>query len=434
MSEETLPGGYTDGAVRIGGVVHKRASPWTPTVHALLRHLEYADVDGVPRALGFDEQGRQMLTYLPGDTVGNRTPWPAWVHSDSTLIQVGRWLRRVHDATVSFVPPADERWFIGGTVRPGLIVGHQDAAPYNAVVDGDRLVGFCDWDTAGPSSREFDLALSALWWVPLCPPSAVEPLGFHDFVGRSRRLHLLLDAYGYDADRQGFGAVVVQRARRQAAAIRQMADSGDPAGTRLLFVAEYFESAASDIEALPYEFWTPAASLCVPKTSSTSRDQAIFVDQATNTSLSADPELLKIDRFGQRFQRGCALQGAVRPVLIVVGLVLTQDLPQMGLVPDEGAVQEFASASPDPAFGDRVHAGRPDVTEHGPDPGVGEDHVERGGEVGAAVADHESDSVRLLVKVHDQVTACWAVHSPVGCRVTPRMRMRLLACSITART
>jgi hypothetical protein len=91
--------------------------------------------------------------------------------------------------------------------------------------------------------------------VPLGPPSAVEPLGFHDFEGRSRRLHLLLDAYGYDADRQGFGAVVVQRARRQAAAIRQMADSGDPAATRLLFVAEYFESAASDTEALPNEFW-----------------------------------------------------------------------------------------------------------------------------------------------------------------------------------
>jgi hypothetical protein len=29
------------------------------------------------------------------------------------------------------------------------------------------------------------------------------------------------------------------------------------------------------------------------------------------------------------------VQGAVRPVLIVVGLVLAQDLPQMGLIPDE---------------------------------------------------------------------------------------------------
>ena len=30
--------------------------------------------------------------------------------------------------------------------------------------------------------------------------------------------------------------------------------------------------------------------------------------------------------------------------------------------------------------------------------------------------------------------ACWAVHCPVGWTVTPRMRMRLVACSITART
>jgi hypothetical protein len=36
----------------------------------------------------------------------------------------------------------------------------------------------------------------------------------------------------------------------------------------------------------------------------------------------------------------------VRPVLIVVDLVGVQDPPQMGLVPDEGAVQELAAASP----------------------------------------------------------------------------------------
>jgi hypothetical protein len=44
----------------------------------------------------------------------------------------------------------------------------------------------------------------------------------------------------------------------------------------------------------------------------------------------------------------------VRPVLIVVDLVRAQNSPQMGLVPDEGAVQELAAASSDPAFGDRV--------------------------------------------------------------------------------
>src|ERR1035441_7946960 len=39
----------------------------------------------------------------------------------------------------------------------------------------------------------------------------------------------------------------------------------------------------------------------------------------------------------------------------LVALVLVQDPPQMVLVPDEGAVQELAAASPDPALGDRVH-------------------------------------------------------------------------------
>lgn len=249
MSEVTLPGGHATGAVLIGDVVHKPASPWTPTVHTLLRHLEDAGFEGAPRALGFDDQGREMVTYLRGDTVGDTAPWPEWAFADAMLVQVGQWLRRVHDASESFAPPADQRWFIGGTARPGLIVGHQDAAQYNAVVDGDRLVGFYDWDAAGPSTREFDLALSALWWVPFCPPHGVEPLGFHDFDGRSRRVHLLLDAYGYEGDRHEFGTVIVRRARRQAAAIRRMG------ATAVFFVADYFEAAASDIEALPTDFW-----------------------------------------------------------------------------------------------------------------------------------------------------------------------------------
>jgi hypothetical protein len=41
-------------------------------------------------------------------------------------------------------------------------------------------------------------------------------------------------------------------------------------------------------------------------------------------------------------------------MLVVVGLVLAQDLLQMILVPDEGAVQKLAAASANPSFGDRV--------------------------------------------------------------------------------
>jgi Family of unknown function (DUF5372) len=55
--------------------------------------------------------------------------------------------------------------------------------------------------------------------------------------------------------------------------------------------------------------------LWVPITPSTSCDQAIFVDQATDGSLSSDAVLVETDRFGQRFQRRGAVQGAVRPML-----------------------------------------------------------------------------------------------------------------------
>jgi hypothetical protein len=43
----------------------------------------------------------------------------------------------------------------------------------------------------------------------------------------------------------------------------------------------------------------------------------------------------------------------MRPVLVVMGLVLAQDLPQMSLIPDEGAVQDLAAASADPTRTDR---------------------------------------------------------------------------------
>jgi hypothetical protein len=101
----------------------------------------------------------------------------------------------------------------------------------------------------------------------------------------------------------------------------------------------------------------------------------------------------------------------MRPVPIVVGLVLAQDSPQMALIPDEGMVQELASASPDPAFHDRVHAGRLDTAEDDPDAGVGEDGVEGAGEVRSAVADHELDPMRLLAEVHHQVAGL--LHGPV---------------------
>lgn len=251
VEERRLPGGRHVGGVRVGDTVHRRANPWTRTVHAVLRHLEAAGFDGAPRVLGFDEQGREVLTFLHGDTIGERHPWPPWPHSEEALREVGAWMRRLHDVTATFVPPDDATW-LAGTWHPGLIIGHHDASPYNAVWDDGGLVGFVDWDTAGPSPREFDLAHLALTWVPLHARRVAEFQGFTAFEDRSRRLHVLLDAYGYDGDRGAFAGAVIGRARRQAAIIRGMARAGQAS---LLPFADDLDQAAAEIETLPSSFW-----------------------------------------------------------------------------------------------------------------------------------------------------------------------------------
>ena len=256
MDDEQLAGGRTGGAVRVGSTVRRPTRPWTPAVHAVLRHLESVGFAGAPRVLGTDDQGREVLTYLDGHTVGERLPWSAWVHSDEALVQVGAWSRRLHDATEAFVPPEGLSWFAGQSWRPGLVIGHHDAAPYNAVWTDDGLLGFVDWDTAGPAPRELDLAFTALAWVPLLARRVVEPLGFRAHDDRSRRLHLLLDAYGYAGDRVAFGAAVAARARLNAQGIRRLSATGDPTYTALLPAADDLEQAAREVEALPASFWT----------------------------------------------------------------------------------------------------------------------------------------------------------------------------------
>jgi hypothetical protein len=50
------------------------------------------------------------------------------------------------------------------------------------------------------------------------------------------------------------------------------------------------------------------------------------------------------DRFGQWVEWCGACESAVGPVLVVERLVLTQCVEEMGLVPDESAVEELGSA------------------------------------------------------------------------------------------
>jgi hypothetical protein len=200
MKEQPLPGGNAGGAVLADGTVRRPTGPWTPSVHALLRHLEARGfARGAPRVLGMDEQNREVLTYLPGETVGRSRPWPPWVHSDQALVEVGHWLRGYHDAVADFVPPRQARWRTSlRPWRPGDIIGHNDAAPYNAVWrplapdpgtsargndgPGERLVGFVDWDFAAPCPPICDLAFVVFSWVPLHARDVVAAEGFTRFA------------------------------------------------------------------------------------------------------------------------------------------------------------------------------------------------------------------------------------------------------------
>ncbi|MHB8452982.1 MAG: phosphotransferase [Mycobacteriales bacterium] len=183
MAEERrLAGGSTGGAVRVGDTVRREIGPWTPAVHALLDHLESKGFGGAPRARGIDEQGREVLTFLAGETVSAGKPQPTWVHADGALDDVSGWLRHYHEVVADFVPDPHAVWRTGAVWKPGLIIGHNDTTPYNAVWRDRHLAGFFDWDFAGPVSREWDLAFAAFSWVPLHARFALTKEGFPDIA------------------------------------------------------------------------------------------------------------------------------------------------------------------------------------------------------------------------------------------------------------
>src|SRR5213080_2099969 len=90
QQEIPLIGGNTSLVVRAGDTVRRNAGPWTPAVHALLRHLEYVGFTGAPRAYGIDERGREVLSYLEG-VCGSYPLGPDWV-TDEALIAVATML------------------------------------------------------------------------------------------------------------------------------------------------------------------------------------------------------------------------------------------------------------------------------------------------------------------------------------------------------
>jgi hypothetical protein len=236
MAEPEIPltGGTLHDVVRVGDTVRRPAGTWTPTIHALLRHVRSRGFDLAPEPLGVDELGREVLTYIPGSTMGWSLPWPEIVRSEDVLVQIGKATAQYHRAVADFRPPGVVPWQSGAAaLAESQIVCHHDLAPYNTVIDGGRIRGIFDWDLAGPGTTRAELAFVAWQWVPLHGPYATRFFGWEKPPDHGRRIRLLLDAYGLD-DRSDFIDDVSARIAYNREIMTRQAAEGDPAYQALI--------------------------------------------------------------------------------------------------------------------------------------------------------------------------------------------------------
>jgi hypothetical protein len=232
--ESPLVGGKLNAVVRIGDTVRRPAGSWTATVHALLRHLRRRGFTLGPEPLGFDDQGREILSFMAGDTIGAAFPWPDWVWDEGLLADVGRAAARYHEAVADFRPAGLISWNWGpAQLGADQIVCHHDLAPYNVVVDAGHLGGIIDWDLIGPGTARSDLAFIAWQWVPLHDPFVTFAFGWQDLPDYGHRLRILLDSYGL-ADREGFIDDVIARIKLNRDVMVRRAKEGVVAYIRLV--------------------------------------------------------------------------------------------------------------------------------------------------------------------------------------------------------
>jgi hypothetical protein len=179
MRETRLEGGDMNLVVRVGGTVRRPPEP--EHVRELLLWYERVGFDGAPRFLGYDEHGREMLSFIEGEP--GFAPVPS---SDEVIVGVGQLLRRAHDAQQDFAPP-------------GQVVAHMDLFWTNVIFRDGRPFALIDWELAHPATRTLEVALAATYWAGIRIDEQPVEWGI-PLDRRGERLRLLCDAYGLDRD------------------------------------------------------------------------------------------------------------------------------------------------------------------------------------------------------------------------------------------
>ncbi|MDP9846834.1 phosphotransferase enzyme family protein [Streptosporangium lutulentum] len=195
--------GVTQGIVRVGDTVRRPVRPFTLTVQAYLAHLRDEGFTGAPVPFGLDDQGREVLSFVPGDVP--REPLPPDTAGEEVLVELARLVRRLHDAAQSWTPPADAIWGgIPGTQGASStpddeppVVSHRDYCPGNVVFRDGLPAALIDFDLAKPTTRVYDIANAVYYWAPLLHPKDRAP-AFAD-LDIPHRVAVFADAYGMNA-------------------------------------------------------------------------------------------------------------------------------------------------------------------------------------------------------------------------------------------
>lgn len=194
--EELLAGGVANAGavVRVGNEVRRPWNEFTASAHRFLRDVREVGFSGIPVPLGAHEDGRERLSFVPGDVPV--PPYPAWAQSDQALASVAGLMRRFHDAARSVA--LEGAWSSElSDPQGGPLICHNDVCLENVVFRDGSAVALLDWDFAAPGSPVYDLAQMARMCVPVDDDLSASRLGWEK-ANTPQRLRLVSDTYELD--------------------------------------------------------------------------------------------------------------------------------------------------------------------------------------------------------------------------------------------
>lgn len=224
---EYLEGGRKNQIKRTGNHVIRPAGIWSKAVHQLLTHLQENGFKSAPKALGFDENGNEILTFIAGDVCNY--PLSAEAKSLAALETAASLLRAYHDTTISFLQNnLDPQQWMLPTRQPIEVICHGDYAPYNVVLNGRIAIGIIDFDTAHPGPRIWDIAYALYRWAPFTNPQNDD--GWGTLTEQITRAKQFCDAYGLAVtEREKAAEVILQRLQYLVDFMRAEAQNGNEA-------------------------------------------------------------------------------------------------------------------------------------------------------------------------------------------------------------